>query len=156
MPGIWRRGYAYAVSKAVRALGPSPHLLARVVRWDVRRGSANRTQGKNGARACSRAGWRTSHTVCYVRKGTGVCASRPLRLVSEAVQLVHVEVLTVALTIHNARRATRWSRSDSTGMPGDRRVRDKAWLPLWPAAGEQVDLVARLSAQVAHPDSAHE
>src|SRR5205085_12155797 len=90
------------------------------------------------------------------QEGDSVCASRPLRLVSEAVQLVHVEVLTVALTVHNARRATRWSRSDSTGMPGDRRVRDKAWLPLWPVAGEQVDLVARLSAQVAHPDSAQE
>jgi hypothetical protein len=45
---------------------------------------------------------RTSHTACYFGRGTGPCASHRPRLVSEAVQLVHMEVLNVALTVHNA------------------------------------------------------
>jgi hypothetical protein len=79
-----------------------------------------------------------------------VCAShRPTR-VSEAGQLVLVEGLTVALTVQNARRAARWSRIDINGHPGDRRDLDTSRLPLSPAAGEQVDLVARLLEHVAH------
>jgi hypothetical protein len=76
--------------------------------------------------------------------------------VSEAVQLVHMEVLTVAPTVHNASSAARWSHIDINGNPGDRRDRDQPQLPLSPATGEQVDLVARLSEHVAHMDSAHE
>jgi hypothetical protein len=70
--------------------------------------------------------------------------------------LVHVEVLTVALTVHNASSAARWYSIDINGIPGDRRDLNKPWLPLSPAAGEQVDLVARLSEHVANMDSAHE
>jgi hypothetical protein len=66
------------------------------------------------------------------------------------VQLVHVEVLTVALTAQNARRAARWSRIDINGNPGDRRDLDASRLPLSPAAGEQVDLIARLSEHATH------
>jgi hypothetical protein len=67
-----------------------------------------------------------------------------------------VEVLTVALTVQTARRAARWSHIDITGTPGDRRDRDPSQWPLSPAAGEQVNLVARLPERVAHTDSAHE
>jgi hypothetical protein len=76
-------------------------------------------------------------------------AVRP-RLVSEAVPLVHVEVLTVALTVQHARRAARWSRIDVKGNPRDQRDLDTSRLPLLPAAGDQVDLVARLLEHVAH------
>lgn len=86
----------------------------------------------------------------------GLCASHGPRRVSEAVQVAHVEVLTVALTVHNARRAARWSRIDINGTPGNRRDRDASRLPLSPAAVEQVNRVARLSEHVAHTDSAHE
>ena len=47
------------------------------------------------------------------------------RLRSEAVQLVHVKVLTVALTVHNASSAVRWYRIDIKGIPGDRRDLDQ-------------------------------
>lgn len=87
-----------------------------------------------------------------------MCASRRLRLVSEAVQLVHVEVLTVALTVQNARSAARWYCIDINGFPddGDRRDLDKPRLPLSPGAGDQVDLIDRLAEHSANMDSAHE
>src|SRR5437763_450994 len=50
------------------------------------------------------------------------------RLRSEAVQLVHVKVLTVALTVHNASSAVRWYRIDIKGIPGDRRDLDQPTL----------------------------
>jgi hypothetical protein len=79
-----------------------------------------------------------------------------LTLVSETVQLVHVEVLTVALTVRNASSAARWYRIDINGNPGDRRDLDEPRLPLSPGPGKQADLVARLSEHIANTDSAHE
>jgi hypothetical protein len=77
--------------------------------------------------------------------------------VSEAIQLVHVEVLTVALTVPNASTAARWYRIAINGIPDDdRRDLAKPQLPLSPGAGEQMDLVARRSEHVANTDNSRE